>query len=74
MCNQFCRILIKLHLLLGCSKTADMIVSEIKQHFYGLQFTNLHFEFNFCDISLFDLGDGFLYILHGGKMQCYMEL
>lgn len=51
MCNWFCGILIKLHLLLGCSKTADIIVSEIKQHFWDLQFTDLHFEFNFCDIS-----------------------
>jgi len=34
MCNLFCGILIKLRLLLGCSKTADMIVSKIKQHFW----------------------------------------
>lgn len=67
MCNQFCGILVKLHLLLGCSKIADMTVSEIKQHYWDLHFTDLHFDFNFCDISPFELGDGFLYILRGRK-------
>lgn len=67
MCNWFCGILIKLHLLLGCSKTADMIVSEIKQHFWDPQFTDLHFEFNFCDIPLFELGDGFFIYTSCGK-------